>query len=146
MDARLQHFTVQCPPGRLELHGDPVRLAQILSNLLDNASKYTNAGGNIGFSVETNINSIVIAISDTGIGMSPEFSSTIFEPFTQDMNAVGFNGAGSGIGLTAVRELVEAHGGTIIASSAGIDLGSTFVVTLPRLRGEPAVNIAVAGS
>jgi diguanylate cyclase (GGDEF)-like protein len=146
MDARLQHFTVQCPPGPLELHGDPVRLAQILSNLLDNASKYTNAGGNIGFSVETNINSIVIAISDTGIGMSPEFSSTIFEPFTQDMNAVGFNGAGSGIGLTAVRELVEAHGGTIIASSAGIDLGSTFVVTLPRLRGEPAVNIAVAGS
>jgi signal transduction histidine kinase len=64
----------------------------------------------------------------------------------QDINAIGFNGAGLGIGLTVVRELVEAHGGTIIASSAGINLGSTFVVTLPRLHGHPAANIAVAGS
>jgi signal transduction histidine kinase len=116
------------------------------SNLLDNASKYTKEGGYIGFSVVTNMDSIVIAITDTGIGMSPESLSTIFEPFMQDVTAIGFNGAGLGIGLTVVRDLVEAHGGTIIASSAGIDLGSTFVVTLPRLRGEPAVNIAVAGS
>jgi diguanylate cyclase (GGDEF)-like protein len=145
MDARLQHFTVQCPPGPLELHGDPVRLAQILSNLLDNASKYTKEGGHIGFSVVTNTVSIVIAISDTGIGMSPGSSSTIFEPFMQDINAIGFNGAGLGIGLTVVRELVEAHGGTIIASSAGINLGSKFVVTLPRLHSEPAVSIAIAG-
>jgi diguanylate cyclase (GGDEF)-like protein len=146
MDARLQHFTVQCPAGPLELYGDPVRLTQIVSNLLDNASKYTKEGGYIGFSVVTDISSVVIAISDTGIGMSPESSLTIFEPFMQDINAIGFNGAGLGIGLTVVRELVEAQGGTIIASSAGINLGSTFVVTLPRFHGHPAANIAVAGS
>ncbi|MDP9012369.1 MAG: diguanylate cyclase [Pseudomonadota bacterium] len=146
MDARLQHLTVRCPPDPVELHGDPVRLAQILSNLLDNATNFTKEGGYIRISVVTDPASISIAISDTGIGMSPESSSTIFEPFMQDINAIGLNGAGLGIGLAVVRELVVAHGGTISASSAGIGLGSTFVVTLPRLHGTAAVNVPMAGS
>lgn len=143
---RLQHLTVQCPPASVELYGDPARLAQILRNLLDNATKFTKEGGDVRISLMTDPSSIAIAISDTGIGMSPEASSIIFEPCMQDIKAVGLDGAGLGIGLAVVRELVAAHGGTTSASSAGIGLGSTFVVTLPRLHGASAVNIAKAGS
>jgi diguanylate cyclase (GGDEF)-like protein len=138
MDARLQHFTVQVPAGLLEFYGDPIRLAQILSNLLDNASKYTKEGGDIGISVMASADSMVITVADSGIGMSAECLPTVFEPFAQDINAIEFSGAGLGIGLTVVRELVEAHSGTIVASSAGIGLGSQFVVTLPRTDGTTA--------
>jgi diguanylate cyclase (GGDEF)-like protein len=136
MDARLQHLTVHISPGPLVVHADPVRLAQILSNLLDNASKYTKDGGDIRFSVVSNEDSIVLTVSDTGIGMSAESLSTVFEPFMQGVNAIGFNGGGLGIGLTVVRELVQAHGGTTNASSEGVGRGSTFIVTLPRTSGE----------
>jgi diguanylate cyclase (GGDEF)-like protein len=132
VDARLQHFTVQIPAGPLEFYGDPIRLTQIFSNILDNASKYTKEGGDIGISVIVSGTSVVITVADSGIGMSAETLSTVFEPFMQDINAIEFNGAGLGIGLTVVRELIEAHSGTIVASSAGIGLGSQFVVTLPR--------------
>jgi diguanylate cyclase (GGDEF)-like protein len=132
MDARLQHFTVQIPTGMLDFYGDPVRLAQIVSNLLDNASKYSKEGGDIGLSVTQAEDCIVITVSDTGIGISAPALSTIFEPFAQDAAAIEFNGTGLGIGLTVVRELVAAHGGTIIARSAGPGSGSSFIVTLPR--------------
>lgn len=132
MDAHLQRFTVEVPPGPLELYGDPVRLAQILGNLLDNASKYTKDGADIALSVAAAGRSIIVTVSDTGIGISAEALSTIFEPFVQDAAAIEFNGTGLGIGLTVVRELVAAHGGTIVASSAGLGLGSKFTVTLPR--------------
>jgi diguanylate cyclase (GGDEF)-like protein len=132
VDARLQHFTVQIPAGPLEFYGDPIRLTQIFSNILDNASKYTKEGGDIGISVTVSAASVVITVADSGIGMSAETLSTVFEPFMQDINAIEFSGAGLGIGLTVVRELIEAHSGTIAASSAGIGLGSQFMVTLPR--------------
>ena len=131
MDTRLQHFRVHVPSRPLEVHGDPVRLAQIMSNLLDNASKYTQVGGDIGLSVVGVEDAIVITVSDSGIGIVAEALPTVFEPFMQDTHAVGFNGIGLGIGLTVVRELVEAHGGSVAASSAGSGLGSQFVVTLP---------------
>jgi signal transduction histidine kinase len=132
LDTRLQHFTVHIPAGPLEFYGDPIRLAQIFSNILDNASKYTEEGGDIGLSVIASADSVVITVADSGIGMSAETLSTVFEPFMQDINAIEFSGAGLGIGLTVVRELIEAHSGTIAASSAGIGLGSQFMVTLPR--------------
>jgi diguanylate cyclase len=132
MDARLQHFTVRIPAGPLDLYGDPVRLTQIFSNLLDNASKYSTEGADIGLSATQAESFIVITVSDSGIGMSSEALATIFEPFMQDATAIEFNGTGLGIGLTVVRELVAAHEGTIIARSPGAALGSTFVVTLPR--------------
>nr|WP_246312472.1 diguanylate cyclase [Aquabacterium terrae] len=131
MDARLQHFDVFVPAGALRVDGDPVRLTQVLCNLLDNASKYTPVGGEIGLSVQAALEEIAITVSDNGIGISAEALPRIFEPFVQDRHAVGFNGAGLGIGLTVVRELVEAHGGGVIASSAGSGFGSRFVVTLP---------------
>jgi signal transduction histidine kinase len=145
MDARLQHFTVQSPAGPLDLYGDPVRLTQIFSNLLDNASKYSAEGADIGLSVAQAESFIVITVSDKGIGMSPKVLATIFEPFVQDATAIEFNGTGLGIGLTVVRELVAAHEGTIIARSPGATLGSTFVVTLPRTREMPTTPGAVGG-
>jgi len=131
MDTRLQHFGVHVPSCPLLVHGDRVRLVQVLSNLLDNASKYTQVGGDIGLSVVVVEDAIVITVSDSGIGIAAEALPTVFEPFMQDTHAVGFNGIGLGIGLTVVRELVEAHGGNVAASSAGSGLGSQFVVTLP---------------
>jgi signal transduction histidine kinase len=132
--ARRQRFEVQLPSGELELYGDPIRLAQVVSNLLDNASKYTPEGGEIGLSAVVIADAVVITVSDSGIGITPEAMPRIFEPFVQEAHAIGFNGVGLGIGLTVVRELVEAHGGQVVASSAGTGLGSEFVVILPLAR------------
>ena len=72
-----------------------------------------------------------MTVSDSGIGIAAEALPRVFDPFVQEAHAIGFNGAGLGIGLTVVRELVEGHGGSVVASSAGTGLGSQFVVTLP---------------
>ncbi len=133
MDTRLQHFVARVPARALEVHGDPVRLVQVVSNLLDNASKYTLDGGEIGLSVMVAGDALMMTVSDSGIGITAEALATVFEPFVQDAHAIGFNGVGLGIGLTVVRELVEAHGGHVVAHSAGSGLGSQFVVTLPLI-------------
>lgn len=138
MDVRLQHFVVQVPACALEVDGDPVRLAQILSNLLDNASKYTPEGGEIGLSVVVADDAVLITVSDSGIGITAEALPSVFEPFVQDKHAIAFNQVGLGIGLTVVCELVRAHGGSVAATSAGAGLGSQFVVTLP-LRPLPTI-------
>jgi diguanylate cyclase len=78
---------------------------------------------------------VVITVSDTGIGISAAALPHIFDAFVQESHAVGYNGAGLGIGLSVVRELIGAQGGTVVATSAGIGLGSQFVVSLPRSRG-----------
>ncbi len=132
MDARGQHLEVHMPSHTLNLRGDPLRLAQVVNNLLDNASKYTPPGGQIALSAAVVDATIVMTVSDNGIGMAPDALPRIFEPFVQDGHATRFNGAGLGIGLALVRELVEAHGGSVVARSAGIGFGSQFVVTLPR--------------
>ncbi|MDB5996597.1 MAG: two-component sensor histidine kinase [Pseudomonas sp.] len=131
MIARHLHFTSALPERALAVHGDPVRLAQILGNLLGNASKYTPAGGTVSLSVTAEADLLKLSITDSGIGVSAKALPFIFEPFVQDTYAVGFNGAGLGIGLTVVRELVEAHGGKVIGMSDGDGKGSTFIVTLP---------------
>jgi diguanylate cyclase (GGDEF)-like protein len=127
MDTRLQHLSIYVPAGTLWVYGDPTRLAQILINLLDNASKYTPQGGEIEFSAWTEDATLAISISDSGIGVTSEALPNIFEPFVQDTQATGFNRDGLGIGLTVVRELVTAHGGTVAASSKGSGQGSTFL-------------------
>ena len=131
MTRRQQHLDAHLPEGRIEVLGDPGRLAQVIGNLLDNASKYTPEGGDIGFSVAVADDSVMLTVTDNGIGISAEGLPHVFDPFVQDAHAAGFNGVGLGIGLTVVRELVEAHGGTVVAHSAGSGLGSQFVVTLP---------------
>lgn len=131
MTAHHLQFSAELPECALAVNGDPSRLAQILGNLLGNAAKYTPAGGTVTLSVTTEADRLKISIGDNGIGISPETLPFIFEPFVQDVHAVGFYGAGLGIGLTVVRELVEAHGGQVIGISDGTGQGSIFIVTLP---------------
>ncbi|HZY15975.1 MAG TPA: diguanylate cyclase, partial [Ramlibacter sp.] len=131
MDARLQRLEVELPLPGVVLHGDPVRLTQILTNLLRNASKYTPERGEIRLSMEVAGDAVRLTVADDGIGITPEALTTIFNPFTQEQHATLFNGDGLGIGLTIVREMVQGHGGTVTAASAGIGLGSQFIVTLP---------------
>ncbi len=131
MDARLQHFRVELPLRPVALEADPIRLNQILSNLLDNASKYTPDGGEISLVVHAHKDEVVVHVRDNGIGISHDALQRVFEPFAQDSHATCFNGQGLGIGLTVVKELVEAHEGTVVVASGGIGLGSEFIVTLP---------------
>ncbi|WP_335945601.1 HAMP domain-containing sensor histidine kinase [Pseudomonas sp. G166] len=125
------HFSAELPASVLSMNGDPVRLAQIFGNLLGNAVKYTPAGGTIRLSATVEADLLEVSIRDSGMGISAKALPFIFEPFVQDVHAVGFSGAGLGIGLTVVRELVESHGGTVIGKSAGDGLGSEFIVRLP---------------
>jgi diguanylate cyclase len=131
MDTRLQAFEIHLPAAALEVHADPVRLTQILTNLLDNASKYTPFQGHIRFAAAADGNDVLLTVADNGIGISEEALGTIFEPFSQEPHATLFNGAGLGIGLTVVRELVEGHGGRVTAVSEGKGHGSQFLVRLP---------------
>jgi signal transduction histidine kinase len=131
MDAHDLDFSSELVESPLAVNGDPIRLTQILGNLLGNAAKYTPKGGSVVLDVSTEGDSVRICIRDTGIGITAKALPFIFEPFVQDVHAMGFNGAGLGIGLTVVRELVEAHGGTVTGASTGEGMGSEFVVTLP---------------
>lgn len=131
MSAHHLNFSARLPEGLLAVNGDPVRLAQILGNLLGNAAKYTPAGGIVKLSVTVEADALVMSVCDNGIGISAQALPFIFDPFVQDVHAIGFNGAGLGIGLTVVRELVEAHGGTVTGLSEGDGMGSEFIVSLP---------------
>ena len=131
MEARLQQFNLQLPQHRVEIDGDAIRLTQILTNLLDNASKYTPEGGVIALSVQTEGDFLILTVADNGIGMTAEALPHIFEPFVQDAHSAAFDRSGLGIGLTVVRDLVEAHGGQVEAKSDGKMLGSVFTVRLP---------------
>ena len=113
------------------MHGDAGRLTEVISNLLDNASKYTPLGGEIGLSLVLSGAWLQLMVSDNGIGITPEALPRVFEPFVQERHATVHDGGGLGIGLTVVRELVVAHGGTVSARSAGLGRGSQFVVNLP---------------
>jgi diguanylate cyclase (GGDEF)-like protein len=131
LDQRGQRLICNLPPDTLRMQGDALRLTQAVSNLLSNASKYSHDGGVIQLSLLGLHPQAVISISDAGIGISPQALQAIFEPFGQEVHAVGVNGGGLGLGLTVVREIIEAHGGTVKATSAGVGLGSQFFVTLP---------------
>lgn len=131
MDAKQQQLTLALPTGPVRLHGDRVRLAQIVSNLLDNASKYTGEHGAITLAMATQELTVTITVADNGIGIAPELLPTIFDMFVQDARDSERSNGGLGIGLAVVRDLVQAHGGTVIATSVGKNLGSEFVVTLP---------------
>ena len=148
MDARQQHFSAQLLGTAVRLQGDRARLETVVGNLLDNATKYTPDGGEIRLSLELVDDAAVLTVSDNGIGITAQALPQIFEPFAPDTQALGFNGVGRGIGLAAVRALVEAHGGTVRASSEGSMLGSRFIVTLALPAGAdeiPAINPPAEG-
>jgi PAS domain S-box-containing protein len=126
-------LTLTLPEQPLWLEGDPVRLSQILSNLLNNAAKYTPRGGAIGVEVRRAESSVLITVRDNGVGIPPEALPRMFEMFTRGefAGADDHHGqAGLGIGLALARRLAEMHGGTITAHSEGINQGSEFTVQL----------------
>lgn len=143
---RGQYFEVSRAHGTLEMQGDAARLEQVVSNLLDNASKYTHEGGRISLAVEDTADTLTLTVADNGIGITPQMLPQVFEPFVQDAQALGFSGVGLGIGLTLARALVQAHGGSLVAHSAGVSRGSQFVVTLPRAASEQVTTASGSAS
>jgi PAS domain S-box-containing protein len=130
-----QELIVAMPARRLYLDGDLVRLAQVFSNLLSNAAKFTEGPGTVRLTAEAAGAEIRVSVSDTGIGMSEDERAHAFNKFYQGSRRPERSFGGLGIGLSLVRQLVELHGGTIEARSAGMGRGSEFVVRLPARTG-----------
>jgi anti-sigma regulatory factor (Ser/Thr protein kinase) len=133
IDARRHELNRALPPEAVWLEADLVRLAQVVSNLLSNAAKYTEEGGRIWLSAEHEGAEVVLRVRDTGIGIEREMLQRIFDPFVQADQALSRAQGGLGIGLSLVRKLVEMHGGSVKAESEGLNRGSEFVVRLPAL-------------
>ena len=139
MERKQQHLKLEMPTESIELDADDARLAQVISNLLNNASKYTDAGGRITLTVAREGNSAVIRVCDTGVGLSTDALSRIFEMFAQVDATLERSQGGLGIGLTLARTLVEMHDGTLTAASAGPGCGSEFTVRIPARSQSPTV-------
>jgi signal transduction histidine kinase/ActR/RegA family two-component response regulator len=131
IDAMGHALTVNLPADPIELEADVTRLAQVFSNLLNNAAKFTERGGRIVVTAERQGSDVVVTVSDNGIGLPNDMLTSIFDLFTQVDRSLERSRAGLGIGLTMVKRLVEMHGGSVTASSEGLGRGSTFVVRLP---------------
>lgn len=140
LEARKQRLHLDLPPTPVWMQGDPVRLNQVLVNLIDNAMKFTPDGGNIWVSLRTLETECELRVRDDGAGMAREFLPQIFHLFVQGERSLDRRLGGLGIGLSLVRDLVELHGGTVAAHSDGAGKGSEFVVRLPRLTCEPVVQ------
>jgi PAS domain S-box-containing protein len=133
IEAGKHQLTVSLPPHVLHVEGDLMRLAQVVSNLLNNAAKYTPPGGQIWVTLAHEGGAAVIRVKDSGIGIPHEMLTQVFEMFTQLARSSERTQGGLGIGLTLVKRLVEMHGGTVQAESAGLGHGSEFSVRLPLL-------------
>jgi CheY-like chemotaxis protein len=132
IDAKRHQFSADLPAESTHLAADPLRLAQVLSNLLTNAAKYTDPGGSIRLRGSADEETITIAVQDTGVGLSPDALSRVFTMFSQVQSSKDRSEGGLGIGLALSKGLVELHGGSIEAHSAGEGCGTEFVVRLPR--------------
>ncbi|MEX0641984.1 MAG: HAMP domain-containing sensor histidine kinase [Pirellulales bacterium] len=131
LEAHRQELFISLPRVPVQLHADPTRLVQVLSNLLNNATKYTKDGGQIWLSAERDGPEVVLRVRDSGIGMAPELLPRVFDLFTQGERGFDRSQGGLGIGLTMVRSLVEMHGGSVVGESDGPGQGSEFIVQLP---------------
>ncbi len=127
-------LVVDVPPEPLRVRGDLTRLAQVVSNLLNNAAKYTPRGGRIELSARAEGGQVVLRVRDNGSGISPDMLPHVFDLFAQVDRTLHRAQGGLGIGLWLVRKLVELHHGSIEAASDGPGQGSTFTVRLPQLR------------
>jgi CheY-like chemotaxis protein len=132
-------------PDAAPVSGDPERLQQVFWNLLSNAIKFTNRGGTVQVRLERVNSHLEVAVSDTGIGIPPEFLPHVFERFRQADAGIARERGGLGLGLAIARQLIEMHGGTIEASSSGINQGATFRVKIPLMRDDLPRNHPRAG-
>lgn len=131
IEAARHQFDLRLPAEPLMLDADPTRLTQVVSNLLNNAARYTPKGGRIVLAAERDGEFAVLAVSDNGIGIAPAALEDVFRMFTQVGQAQQPGSGGLGIGLSLVRSLVELHGGSVSAASSGTNAGSVFTVRLP---------------
>ena len=127
-------LSISFPDGSTDLVADPARLAQVFSNLLNNAAKYTRRGGRIDVVVESSPDELVVRVRDNGTGIAPDMLGKVFGLFTQVTQPTERRQGGLGIGLSLVEGLVRLHGGRVQAYSGGVDQGSEFTVRLPRHR------------
>ena len=135
IEAARHAFDQRLPQEDLMLEADPTRLTQVVSNLLNNAARYTPKGGHIVLEAGRDGDEAVVTVSDNGIGIAPEALEDVFRMFTQVGQAQQPGPGGLGIGLSLVRSLVELHGGSVSAASAGTNAGSAFTVRLPLAAG-----------
>ncbi len=145
IDSKQQRLSIDLPKTPIVLAVDPVRLAQVVGNLLTNAAKYTGPGGRIELSASREVDEAILRVRDTGIGIEPEMLLLIFRLFVQADQAVTRSQGGLGIGLTLVKNLVELHGGSVEARSEGLGHGSEFIVRLPLDKLAPS-STSVEGS
>ena len=131
MDKARHELTINLPDDPLLIYGDPTRLAQVLGNILMNASKYTKSGGRVDVSANRDQENVIISVRDNGIGIPDEALPSVFEMFSQIGRDTAHSPGGLGVGLALVRQLVELHGGTVEASSPNVDQGSTFKIKVP---------------
>jgi signal transduction histidine kinase/DNA-binding response OmpR family regulator len=146
LEAFRHELCVTLPPDPIYVEADLARLAQVLANLLNNAAKYTPEGGKVALAVSRDGDEAVFAVRDSGIGIPPEMLANIFDLFTQVDRSLDRSQGGLGIGLTLVRRLVELHGGTVRATSAGLQQGSEFTVRLPAVAGVPGLEASRNGA
>jgi PAS domain S-box-containing protein len=144
VDERGHELSVTLPKEAIYLDADRVRLTQVFMNLLTNAAKYTANPGKISLYVDLTGGLVVVRVKDTGVGLSAESLTHVFDMFYQVDRSYARSEGGLGLGLTLVRQLIEIHGGTVEAHSAGINQGSEFVVRLPILRDPYASQLFAA--
>jgi signal transduction histidine kinase/response regulator RpfG family c-di-GMP phosphodiesterase len=144
-DAKSIRLDVSLDPAAGRVAGDPARLQQVIWNLFSNAVKFTPAGGRVGVKLERDGASARITVSDTGVGIDPQIIPYIFDRFRQADGSTTREHGGLGLGLAIVRHLVELHGGTVSAESAGRDSGATFTVALPVARAAEDADAARDG-
>jgi PAS domain S-box-containing protein len=142
IEAKRHRFSVELPAGQVALAADPLRLAQVLSNLLTNAAKYTDPDGRIHLRAVREDDQISLSVTDTGIGIPREAIGNLFSMFSQVNSSKDRSEGGLGIGLALAKGLVELHGGSIEARSAGVERGSEFIVRLP-VRTQPVRQASV---
>jgi PAS domain S-box-containing protein len=136
IDARKHELEIRVPLAPIRMHADATRLSQVVGNLLHNASKFTPDGGHISLQAELARGHAIIRVRDDGIGMPPELLPHVFDLFTQAERTLDRAQGGLGIGLSLVKSLVELHGGSVEAKSAGLGHGSEFIVQLPVMEPE----------
>jgi signal transduction histidine kinase len=137
-EQRRHRVDVALPEGPVYLNADATRLAQVFLNLLNNAVKFTEPGGEIRFALAVEEGALVARVRDNGIGIEPRHLESIFEMFNQADRSLERTAGGLGVGLALTRRLVELHGGTVVARSAGLQKGAEFVVRIPGAGAEPA--------
>jgi signal transduction histidine kinase len=142
LDNMRHELIVELSDEPMSVGGDPVRLTQVFSNLLNNAAKYTNHGGRITVTTRREGGEAIVSVKDNGIGIAPALLGQVFDMFMQVDRSTRRSQGGLGIGLTLVRSLVNMHGGTVEARSEGPGLGSEFVVRLPLLVESQAVAVS----